>query len=231
LFLALSFLAGTWYLVREGRRRGLDEDFLLNLAFLVIVGGVVGARLVFVVANYPSWFVNNPLEILRVWEGGLSWHGGLLGGFVAGWGYASRRGYSVHAVADLAVPGIALGYAAVRLGNIFNQEVLGRLTYFWFGRWPAQPIAMGLALILLVRYFYLARKDPPPGYQFWSFVFYHQLLRGVVEESIREMPLVGWGMTDLRLGLGFFTLAQLATPPIMLLAYWFMRQAKRNQKV
>lgn len=229
LFMALSFLVGTWYLLQQGRRRGLSEEFLLNLALLVIVGGVVGARLVFVLANYPSWFIEDPLQVVRVWQGGLAWHGGLLGGFLAGWYYVSRHGLSVHELADWAVPGIALGYAAIRLANIFNQEVLGRFTDFWFGRWPAQPIAMALALLLLLRYFYLARRNPPPGYQFWSFVFYHQLLRGVVEESIRDMPLVVWGKVYPNLGLGFFTMAQLATPAVMLLAYYFMRRARHRR--
>lgn len=228
LFMALSFLAGTWYLVREGKRRGLEEDFLLNLALIVIVAGVAGARLLFVAANNPSWFITDPLQVLRIWQGGLAWHGGLLGGFLAGWFYTARRGLSIHRLADLAVPGLALGYAAIRLANIFNQEVLGRFTDFWFGRWPAQPIAMALALVLLVRYAYLARKGPPPGYQFWSFIFYHQLLRGAIEESIREMPLVVWGMESVRFGLGFFTLAQLATPPVMLFAWYFMQRAKRE---
>ncbi|MGB9885456.1 MAG: prolipoprotein diacylglyceryl transferase [Moorellales bacterium] len=229
LFMAVCFLIGTWYLLREGRRRGWSEDFLLNLALVAIVAGVVGARLLFVAANYPRWFVAEPLHVLRVWEGGLAWHGGLGGGFLAAWLYARSRGISIHALADLAVPGVTLGYAAIRVANIFNQEVLGRPTAFGFGRWPAQPIAMALALILLLRYFYLARRNPPAGYQFWSFVFYHQLLRGVVEESIRDMPLVLWGQVWEAWGVGLFTLAQVATPAVMLLAYYFMRRSRRGE--
>jgi len=224
--MAASFLIGTWYLLREGRRRGWSEEFLLNLALLVIVCGVVGARLLFVAANFPHWFWQQPLQVFKVWEGGLAWHGGLAGGLLSAWGYARSRGTSIHALADLAVPGITLGYAAIRVANIFNQEVLGRPTEFWFGRWPAQPVAMALVLVLLARYFYLERKGVPAGYQFWSFVFYHQLLRAVIEESIRDMPLVLWGRVVEPWGLGFFTLAQVATPPVLLLAGYFLRRAR-----
>jgi len=222
IFMSLSVLFGTWYLYREGIKRGLEEDFILNLAILVVVGGIVGARLMFVLANYPHWFWQDPLQVLKIYEGGLSWHGGLLGGFLAGWAYARKTGVQVGALADLTVPGLALGYFLVRIANIFNQEVLGRPTAFFFGRWPAQLIGSAIGLLLLIRYFYLERKQPPAGYQFWSFVFYHQLLRALVEESVRDNPLEVWGYVVPRWGLGFFTLTQLVTPLILVLAGYFM---------
>ncbi|MBC7106318.1 MAG: prolipoprotein diacylglyceryl transferase, partial [Firmicutes bacterium] len=121
-----------------------------------------------------------------------------------------------------------LGYLLVRCGNIFNQEVLGRFTTVGFERWPTQPIGAALALLLLVRYFVVQRRQPPPGYQFWSFVFYHQLLRGLVEETLREMPLALPAFVDPGLGVAFFTLGQLVTPPIMIFAWWMMRRSRRG---
>ncbi|HBT46602.1 MAG TPA: prolipoprotein diacylglyceryl transferase [Peptococcaceae bacterium] len=226
IFMAISFLVGAWYLYQEGMRRGLREDFLLNLAMIVVVAGVVGARLLFVLANYPEWFVREPVQVLKIYEGGLAWHGGLLGGVLAGWWYVRRHKKEFNLLADLAVPGLALGYAMIRIANVFNQEVLGRPTDLWFGRWPAQPIGTLIGLVLLLRYFYVERKNPPSGYQFWSFIFYHQLLRGLIEETVRENPLEVWGYVVPHWGLGFFTLAQLTTPLIMLLAYYFMRKAR-----
>lgn len=228
LLMALSFLLGTWYLLRKGTSKGLSEDTLLNLALLIIVGGVVGARLMYVLVNNADWFIRHPMEILKIWQGGLAWHGGLLGALILGGYYARRKGISVHLIADLCVPGIAIGYALIRIANIFNQEVLGRFTDFWFGRWPAQPIAALIALVLLLRYFYLVRHEPPVGYQFWSFIFYHQLLRGLVEETMREMPLVVGNWVNVHWGLGFFTLGQMATLPIMALAYWFMLRSRQK---
>ncbi|MGB9662401.1 MAG: prolipoprotein diacylglyceryl transferase [Moorellaceae bacterium] len=229
IFMALSFLFGSWYLYRQGLRLGLSEDFLLNLAMIVVVAGVVGARLLFVLANYPQWFISEPLQVLKVYEGGLAWHGGLLGGVLAGWWYVRRHKTDFHLVADLAVPGLALGYALIRVANIFNQEVLGRPTDFWFGRWPAQPIGTLIGLILLIRYFYLQRKQPPVGYQFWSFIFYHQLLRGLIEETVRDNSLEILGYVVPGWGLGFFTLAQISTPFVMALAYYFMRKSRKSE--
>ncbi|BCV20273.1 prolipoprotein diacylglyceryl transferase [Moorella sp. Hama-1] len=228
IFMALSFLVGSWYLYREGLRRGLDEDFLLNLAIIVIIFGVIGARLVFVLANYPGWFLTDRLQVLKIYEGGLSWHGGLLGGFLSGWLYARRKKVDVNKLADMVVPGLAFGYFLVRIANIFNQEVLGRPTDFGFGRWPAQLIGSAIGIILLTRYFYVESKNPPPGYQFWSFIFYHQILRAVVEESVRDNPLSALGYVVPHWGLGFFTLTQLTTPPILILAYYFMWRSRRQ---
>lgn len=230
VFMALSFLFGAWYLYRMGLRRGLNEDFLLNLAIIVIIFGVIGARLVFVLANFPSWFVSNRLQILKIYEGGLSWHGGLVGGFLSGWLYLRWKNIDVNRVIDLVVPGMAFGYFLVRIANIFNQEVLGRPTDFWFGRWPAQLVGSAIGLILLLRFFYVQSKNPPEGYQFWSFIFYHQLFRAVFEETVREMPLELWGYIVPGWGLGFFTLVQITTPFVLLLAYYFMRQSQRRAR-
>ncbi|MGB9847009.1 MAG: prolipoprotein diacylglyceryl transferase, partial [Desulfotomaculales bacterium] len=120
IFMAFSFLVGTWYLYTEARRKGLDEDFLLNLSIVSIIAGVVGSRLTFVAANYPEWFIRDPVQILKIYEGGLAWHGGLFGGALAGWWYCRRKRVSFSLLADLAVPGLALGYAMIRIANIFN---------------------------------------------------------------------------------------------------------------
>lgn len=228
IMMALSFLFGIWYLVRRGVGRGLNEDALFNLGLLVMVAGIVGARLGFVLANYPEWFVQDPLQILKIWEGGLAWHGGLLGGGLAGWWYIRRQRMDFSLIADLAVPGLALGYALIRVANIANQEVLGRMTDFAFGRWPAQPIASVICLILFARYFYAEAKKPPAGYQFWSYIFYQQLGRGLVEETVRDNPLIWIGYVVPHWGLGFFTIVQLLTPPIMLLAYLMMRWSRKR---
>lgn len=233
LFMGISILIGAYYFYTEAQRQGLDEDFVLNTIILAVLGGVVGARLMFVVANDPQWFWQDPAQILKVWEGGLAWHGALLGGLALGGGYVLYRGQGINRLADFSVPGLAIGYALVRVGNIFNQEVLGRpMALGWgFDRWPAQVVGSAIGLILLARYFYLRAKNPPPGYQFWSFIFYHQLLRGLVEETIRENPLVVWGYVNVKWGVGFFTLAQIATPLVMILAYVLMRYSLRRGRL
>lgn len=226
IFMAVSFLIGAYYLYFEGKKRGINEDFLLNLVVVVIIGGVVGARLMFVLTNFPYWFVTDPIRIIKLYEGGLSWHGGLLGGLLTGVFYARIHRVKIEELLDLSVLGLTVGYSLVRIGNIFNQEVLGRMTMLGFGRWPAQIIGSLIGVILLIRFLRLQQKSLPAGYQFWSFVFYHQLLRGVFEESVRDNPLFLLGYVNNYWGLGFFTLTQIATPFILLLAYWFMNRSK-----
>jgi phosphatidylglycerol:prolipoprotein diacylglycerol transferase len=230
ILMAVSVLCGAWYLLGEAVKRGLAPEAVPNLIVLVVVAGVVGARLVHVLFNNPQWFAHDLPEVVRVWHGGLAWHGGLLGGVLAGWWYGRRRKIDFSRLLDLGVPGLAVGYCLVRIANIANHEVLGRMTGFAFGRWPAQPIGAAIGFILLVRYFYVEARRPPAGYQFWSFVFYHQLLRGLVEETVRDNPLPLLGYVAPHWGLGFFTWTQLATPPILLFAYLMMRHSQAGRR-
>ncbi|MGB9975484.1 prolipoprotein diacylglyceryl transferase [Thermovenabulum sp.] len=223
IFMAISFLVGTYYLYVKGKSRGIDEDFILNLAMLVILSGIIGARLMFVLTNYPEWFIKEPLQVVKIWEGGLSWHGALLGGFLSGWWYCRRNNVNPNEMADLTVLGLSFGYIIVRIGNIFNQEVLGRMTEFSFGRWPAQLVGSSIGLILLIRFLYLEKKNLKKGYQFWSFIWYHQLLRAVFEETVRDNPLYLVHYVNTRWGIGFLTMTQLMTPFILLFAYFMYK--------
>lgn len=230
LFMAISILFGAGYFIRAGRTLGiLEDDRLFDLALAAILGGIVGARLMFVIANEPGWIVHDPLQILRVYQGGLSWHGAMLGGLLASAAYARWAKIRLDELLDLTVPGIAFGYALVRVGNIFNHEVLGRLTLFPFGRWPAQLVGTAIGLALLVRFFYRGRRKLPAGDQFWSFLFFHTLLRGTLEETVRDNPLFFVHFVSRAYGLGFITLTQWVTVPILAVTgYLWWRADKRE---
>lgn len=227
LMVAVSILIGLQLLVIHGRRRGLGEEYMYGAAMAAIVGGVVGARVLYVATNLPI-YLKEPLEIFRVWRGGLSWHGALLGGALLATVVVRRHRASFGVLADLAVPGLCIGYILVRIANIFNQEVLGRMSDFGFGRHPAQLYGSAIGLALLLLNIYLARKPRPPGWLFWAFIFYYSLLRGVIEETFRDNPLYAWGYVNEALGVGFFTLTHLITPPLMLLAWLLMRRAAES---
>jgi phosphatidylglycerol:prolipoprotein diacylglycerol transferase len=131
---------------------------------------------------------------------------------------------------DWVVPGVSIGIALVRIGNIFNHEVLGRMTELGFGRWPEQLIGSAIGVGLLIRYAVVARRQPPPylGYQFWSFVFWYQVFRGFVGETTRQNPLYLIHYINPYWGIGFTTLMQLFTPPLLVFAWLMMRRSRAN---
>lgn len=223
LFMALSILIGFYVFRRDGMRLGHSEDFLYNVTFIMVLGGVIGARLVYVATNWDV-FSLAPINIIRIDQGGLSFHGAIIGGALPGWLYIRSKGKRVAQLFDLAVPGIAVGIMLVRIGNLMNQEVLGRTTELGFDRHPAQLVGSAIGLVLLIIHNYLARKRPPEGYLTWSFIFYYTLLRGLIEETIRDNPLYAWGYVNETWGIGFFTLTHLITVPILLIAWWQRRR-------
>lgn len=228
VFMAISFLVGSYYLYKMSLKAGLDEDFILDLTMIVIVSGIVGARLMFVLTNHPGWFISDPLRVIKVWEGGLAWHGGLLGGLLSGWSYCKKHRINPNMLADWTVVGLSFGYIIVRIANIFNQEVLGRMTQFSFGRWPAQLVGSSIGVVLLLRYIFLQKKGVPVGYQFWSFIWYHQLLRAFFEETVRENPLFVIKYINTRWGIGLFTLTQWFTPLVMGIAYYMYKHSSND---
>ncbi len=223
LMVAASIMAGLYIMVTHGRRRGLDEDYMYTAALSAVIGGVIGARALYVLTNLPAYSAS-PIDMFRVWHGGLSWHGALLGGIIGGYLVARRAGGSFGILADLAVPGLSIGYILVRLANIVNKEVLGRAAEIISTRHPTQLYGSAIGVVLLLLNIHLARTKRPPGWLFWAFIFYYSLLRGVVEETFRANPLYIVGYVNETWGIGLFTLTHIITPPLMLLAWWLMRR-------
>lgn len=229
LMFAVSVLVGFYYMRKNGIKSGFNEDFIFYLFIITILALIVGARAVFVAANW-SYFMERPELIIRVDRGGLAFHGGLLGGIISSWLYCCYKKVSWRSLADLAVPGVAIGYALVRIANIFNQEILGReATLFAFEQHPAQIYGSLIGIVLLVFHNYLARRGKyKPGYLFWSFILGYTLLRGLIEETFRENPLVAWGYISDAWGAGFFTTVHLFTPPIIALSLYMLWMIKRS---
>ncbi len=228
LMFAVSVMTGFYYMLKNGKEKGLSEDFIFSLFIILLISIVVGARAVFVVVNW-SYFMENPELIIRVDRGGLAFHGGLLGGILSSWLYCRYKKVNWRILADLAVPGIAVGIALVRIANIFNQEILGRpAELFAFDRHPAQIYGSLIGIILLLLHNYLARRgEQKPGYLFWSFVLGYTLLRGLIEETFRDNPLAAWGFVSEAWGAGFFTTVHLFTIPIAVLCFYMLAKIKR----
>ncbi len=227
LMMALSFALGTYLLLLKGREKGYAEESLLSMVLFVLIFGMLGARALYVLTNLGD-FAASPPEIIRIDRGGLSFHGGLLGGVLSGWVLARRRNFNFDTILDLAVPGVAIGYALVRVANIFNQEILGRpAVLLALERHPTQLYGTLIGLLALLIHNLLARRvKKTPGVLFWSFIFYYSLLRGIIEETFRENPLYLLGYVNEFWGAGFFTLTHLVTPPLLIFAWWMIQSKK-----
>ncbi|MGE5576850.1 MAG: prolipoprotein diacylglyceryl transferase [Syntrophothermus sp.] len=115
VMLAAGILAGVWLAMREGRRKGINPQDILDFALYAIVAGLIGARLVFVLFDL-EFYLANPLEIIRLNEGGLSIHGGILGGALVALWLSRRRELSFWRLGDAIAPSVALGEAIARIG-------------------------------------------------------------------------------------------------------------------
>src|SRR5512134_2857776 len=144
------------------------DDMLIYGVFGVILGG----RLGYVLFYKPLYYLEHPLEIVQVWSGGMSFHGGFLGVLVAMWLFARRRHKRWLDVTDFVAPLVPLGLAAGRLGNFINGELVGRVTS---GPWamvfpqhdnlprhPSQLYQFGLegVLLFVVLWIYTSRRRP-----------------------------------------------------------------------
>ncbi len=151
--------------------RNEDVDDML---FYGVLGVVIGGRLGEVLFYHPAYYLANPAEIIAVWKGGMSFHGGFLGVLAAMWLWSRQRSRRLMDTMDFIAPLVPLGYAAGRIGNFINAELPGRVADAalpWAMIWPNvdqlprhpsplyQALVDGLLLfIVLWRY---ARKPRP----------------------------------------------------------------------
>ena len=126
-------VAGAVYLVgRWAPLRGIQPDDIYSVAVWAILGGILGARLVHVIDNLDI-YVEDPLQIIAIWSGGIGLWGGILGGFVGGAGYAAISKLPVGILADLTAPAMLFAQSIGRLGDIVNGEHCAKATTQFFG--------------------------------------------------------------------------------------------------
>lgn len=178
---ALSYIVGFILFVWLGRRRikaGLSpitSKMLDDLLTWGILGVIIGGRLGYILFYNFNEYLAHPLEIFKIWQGGMSFHGGFLGVLVACWLYAKKHGLRFWQIMDFVAPLVPTGLASGRIGNFINGELWGRVTQpdaFWAMGFPQAQIAdQTLAmhnpqyLEWLLHYGYLPRH-PSQLYQF-----------------------------------------------------------------
>lgn len=125
LLLAIGFLLGYIVLGRIMKKEGYEQKQTDKFAIYIILGCVIGLRLGHCLFYNPDYYLSHPLEILKVWEGGLASHGGAIGILLAIWLYARRTKMPYFESLDKVVVVVPLAGAFVRVGNFINSEILG----------------------------------------------------------------------------------------------------------
>lgn len=124
ILIGAGILLAYWYVATELKRRKLPQKPVDDMALWVILSGVIGARLYFVLFELP-YFAAHPLGIFKVWQGGLAIHGAILGGAAAYFIYILKHKIDWRLYADIIMPGVLLAQALGRWGNFFNSEAFG----------------------------------------------------------------------------------------------------------
>lgn len=125
-FVALGFIIGLLVVLKEAKRKKVDQNEVLNLAIVLFVSAFVGTRLLHVIVFWRD-FTDNFLDIFRVWNGGAIYYGGFLGAILGGAIYVKIKKLDFWKMADVFAFGLPLGYAVGRIGCFLIHEHIGRL--------------------------------------------------------------------------------------------------------
>jgi len=128
VLVAAALLVAVWVGTREARRKGLGAEVVGDLALPVVLAGLAGGRLAYVVGWEPELLWRDPLGILAVWRGGLALHGALVAGLGAALWFCHRRRLDLWRLADAVAPAIILGQGIGRLGCFLSGDAYGRPT-------------------------------------------------------------------------------------------------------
>lgn len=199
LLFALGFFVGQFIMAHIYKLEGKPESDLEKLMIYMIVSTVVGARLGHCLFYQPDYYLSNPIEILKVWEGGLASHGATVGILLGLWLYTRKRPDQPYMwLLDRIVIVVALGGGFIRLGNLMNSEIIGSPTdlpwAFIFHkvdevpRHPAQLYEAVSCFILfgvLYRSYLVTKEKTPRGRLFGLFVWVLFSLR-ILYEFFKE---------------------------------------------
>lgn len=124
LFIVMGMIAGFFLALRLAKYYKIDQNDLFDLFFYLVIGGIIGARIYHVFLEL-GYYISNPLDIFKIWNGGLAIHGGIIAGLIILYWFSKKRQINFWLLGSLIVPGLALAQAFGRWGNYFNQELFG----------------------------------------------------------------------------------------------------------
>jgi phosphatidylglycerol:prolipoprotein diacylglycerol transferase len=211
LMYLVGFIFAFWMANRQcDRSNGVwTREQASDLLFYGFMGVILGGRTGYVLFYQFPHFLENPLYLFRIWEGGMSFHGGVLGVLIAIIFYAKKNQRSILAVGDFIVPLLPVGLGAGRIGNFINSELWGRVTDSPFGivfhnggplpRHPSQLYEFALEGVLLFIILVLfIRKSRPSGSVSGLFLLCYGLFRIIVEfarQPDAQLGLLTFGLS------------------------------------
>lgn len=186
LMIAIGAIIGIYVFIKEVKRQGLNHEILLNGVIYSLIGGVLGARIVYVLIYNPSYYFSNPIKIFAIHEGGLSIHGGILGGLMVGYFFLKYHKIPIWKTLDIVAPALILAQGISRIGcDVFGGPISDSLPWgIWIdGEYlhPAQAYEFILDY-LLFGYLWLRLKTPAyTGQVFLHYLIGYMVIRGIVE--------------------------------------------------
>jgi len=211
LMYLLGFVAAWWLGLRRiaANMAPITRKQFDDLIFFAVLGVILGGRLGYVLFYKPVYYATNPLEIFMIWEGGMSFHGGLLGVMLAAWIYARRQEIGFLRLMDFVAPLCPLGIAAGRMGNFINGELYGRVTELPWGmvfrqggnvaRHPSQLYQFALeGMTLFVILWWFSSKPRSRGQVSALFLIGYGVLRFIAEfgrEPDAFLRPLAWGLS------------------------------------
>jgi phosphatidylglycerol---prolipoprotein diacylglyceryl transferase len=209
VIVALSFLLAVWLGTREARGNGLESQTIQDFALYALIGGLIGARLYFVLFSRPGYFLQKPWEILAIWEGGIGVIGALIGGFVASLWYCRKKKISLLSLGDTLAPGIALGQTVGQFACLMNGDSWGKPTNLPWAITYSDPRSMAplnislhpIEIYEMVAYFFvflivrwMRGRTIITGYVFFSYLAAYGVARFIVEFFRGEPAIFAWGI-------------------------------------
>ncbi len=198
----------------RGGKPPFAADIADDLFVWVALGVVLGGRLGHILLYEPGYYLSHPLEILKIWQGGMAFHGGLVGSIVAMWLFARRQGVDALSVMDLVAAAVPLGLFFGRTANFINAEIVGRVSdvpwamvFPGAGPLPRHPVQLyeaaleGLVLFLVLRWLTHSRRSlMTPGLTGGAFLLGYGAFR-IVCELFKEDYSGLWGSSLLTSGM------------------------------
>jgi len=213
-----------------------DNNEIFDFLFWIfLVGVLLGGRLGYIIFYNLPYYLQNPAKIIAIWEGGMSFHGGMLASVAVAYYLAKKKGYDIIKMMDMMAVPAAFATALPRIANFINRELYGRViensSWEWIGvdfgdgllRFPSQLFQSAGAVVLFLILLLIWSKKPAKGVTMFSYFALYGLIRVILEF---------WRQPDIQVGflIGWLTMGQLLSFGMLVAGVIGLGYAKRLDK-